>query len=89
LRWSAGALIVQPGASLIGTPRGPGVAPKRLRIGDLGARISALREGRYEAAARLDNDVGLPSELVVRQKGMTDRANLLAGDGLGMRGVSR
>ena len=62
LRWSAGAFTVQTGASIIGTPRGPRAAANRLRLGDLGARISALREGRYEAAACLDNEVGLPNE---------------------------
>ena len=57
----------QRGASIIGTPRGPFAAVNRLRLRDLGARISALREARYEAAARLDNKMGLPNELIVRQ----------------------
>lgn len=45
---------------------GPRAAANRLRLGDIGARISALREGRYEAATRLDNKKMLPNELVVR-----------------------
>ena len=63
------------GASIIGTPRGALAAANRLRLGDLGVRINALREGRYEAAARLDNGTGLPNELVVILLGTTTLAH--------------
>ena len=56
---------MQPGASIIAPPRGRPAAANRLPLDDLGARIIALREGRYEAAARLDNEIGLPNELIV------------------------
>jgi len=46
-------------------PRSPCAAANRLPLGDLGARMSALREGHYEAGARLDHGRGLPNETVV------------------------
>ena len=45
MRWGALALIVQSGAPIMGPPRGRAAAAKRLLLCDLGAKISALREG--------------------------------------------
>jgi hypothetical protein len=41
-----------------------------LRLSELRATISAVRQGRYGAAARGDNQTGLPNGLIVRQENM-------------------